>query len=479
MSFTLSRRIVPLIVASALFMETLDVTVIGTALPTIARTLSVPPLNLSLAITSYLLGIAVFIPLSGWMADRFGARHVFRAAIVVFTLGSVLCGVSNTMFELVGARLLQGAGGAMMVPVGRLVLLRTIPKSELVSAMAYVTVPALLGPVLGPPLGGFIVTYASWRWIFFINVPVGILGFILVSRYITNIRQPKTPTLDFHGWVIVAVGLACLLFGIETAGRGMLPRPAVISLLASGAVFMLAYLRHARRVAHPVLDLSLFRITTFRASIAGGFLTRTSIGALPFLMPLLIQLGFGMSAFSSGLITLSGAIGAIAVKPIASPVLRHLGFRSVLIANSLVAALLTASLALVGPLTPIAIIVMLLIATGFFRSLQMTAVNTMGYADMPEDAMSRATSLASVAQQLAFSAGIGMTALVLHFALAFRGAEQLAAGDFAPAFLAVAALTASAGLIFLPLPRDAGEAVSGHVRAVKPQSLEPQPPKMR
>ena len=479
MSLALSSRIVPLIVASALFMETLDMTVIATALPTIAHTLGVNPLHLSLAITSYLLGLAVFIPLSGWMADRFGARHVFRAAIVVFTLGSVLCGLSNSMFELVGARLLQGAGGAMMVPVGRLVLLRTIPKSELVAAMAYVTVPALIGPVLGPPLGGFIVTYGSWRWIFFINVPVGILGFFLVNRYIANIREPETPSLDFYGWVIAALGLACLLFGFETAGRGILPRPAVVTLLASGAAFVLLYLRHARRVAHPVLDLSLFRIATFRASLVGGFLTRTSIGALPFLLPLLLQLGFGLSAFRSGCITLTGALGAIAIKPFASPVLRRYGFRAVLIANSLISALLIALIALIGPLTPVALIALLLIVAGFFRSLQMTAVNTLGYADMSEIAMSRATTLASVAQQFAMSVGVGAAALILHLALVLRGAEQVVAGDFPPAFLAVALITASAALIFLPLRRDAGGSVSGHMRAVEAPALESQPPKMR
>lgn len=367
----------------------------------------------------------------------------------------------------------------MMVPVGRLVLLRTIPKSELVAAMAYVTVPALIGPVLGPPLGGFIVTYSSWRWIFFINVPVGILGFILVSRYIANIREPKTPTLDIYGWVLAALGLSCLLFGFETAGREILPRPAVATLLVSGAIFVLVYLRHARRITHPVLDLSLFRIPTFRASIAGGFLTRTSIGALPFLLPLLLQLGFGRTAFGSGLIILTGALGAIAVKPFASPVLRRFGFRSVLIANSFISALLIALMALIGPLTPVTFIVVLLIVSGFFRSLQMTAVNTMGYSDMPEAAMSRATSLAAVAQQLAISVGVGAGALVLHLAIVLRGSEQLASGDFAPAFIAVALFTAFAAFIFLALPRDAGEAVSGHMRAVEAAALEPQPPKMR
>ncbi len=279
--------------------------------------------------------------------------------------------------------------------------------------------------------------------------------------------------------MIAALGLACLLFGFETAGRGILPRPAVVTLLAGGAAFVLLYLRHARRVAHPVLDLSLFRIATFRASIVGGFLTRTSIGALPFLLPLLLQLGFGLSAFRSGCITLTGALGAIAIKPFASPVLRRYGFRTVLIANSLVSALLIALLALIGPLTPVALIALLLIVAGFFRSLQMTAVNTLGYADMSETAMSRATTLASVAQQFAMSVGVGAAALILHLALVLRGAEQVAAGDFPPAFLAVALITVSAALIFLPLRRDAGEAVSGHMRAVEAPALEPQPPKMR
>jgi EmrB/QacA subfamily drug resistance transporter len=455
-------RIVPLIVAAALFMETLDMTVIATALPAIAHALKVNPLHLSLAITSYLLGLAAFIPLSGWMADRYGARHVFRAAIVVFTLGSILCGVSRSMFELVGARLIQGAGGAMMVPVGRLALLRTVPKSELVSAMTYVTVPALLGPVLGPPLGGFIVTYSSWRWIFFINVPVGLLGIALVSRYIENFRASTPPRLDLYGWILSALGLACLLFGLETVGRGLLPQPLVVTLIAGGVACFVLYVMHARRTSQPVLDFTLLKLDTFRASLAGGFLVRTSIGALPFLVPLLLQLGMGYAPHHAGLVLLTGALGAIAVKPFASALLRRYGFKRLLIANSVLSALTISALALVGTATPALVIMLILLVSGFFRSLQMTAVNSMGYADVPPKALSQATSLAAVAQQFAMCVGVGVAALVLHVALHARAGESVTADDFAPAFLAIALLTALSSLVFLPLKRDAGQAVSGH-----------------
>ena len=469
MTSRLPRRVlVPLIVACALFMENLDSTVIATALPEIARSMGENPLHLSLAITSYLLSLAVFIPASGWAADRFGARRIFRAAIVVFVAGSVLCGLSQTMYELVGARILQGIGGAMMVPIGRLVILRSVSKSELVSAMAYLTVPALLGPVVGPPIGGFIATYGAWQWIFFINVPIGIVGFVLVSLFIEEVKEPGRPRFDTLGWTLAGLGLAALVFGFENIGRGLLPNAAVIALLAAGAALLVAYVAHMRRAARPILDLTLLRIPTCGASIAGGFLFRIGIGALPFLLPLMLQLGFGLTPFQSGLLTLSGAIGAIVMKTVVGTIVRQFGFRNVLIVNSVICGLFLMANGLFTPATPHWLILAVLLVGGLFRSLQFTSVNTMGYADVPDIRMSAATSLASTAQQLSVSFGVGTGALILHLTLTSRGATDLSAGDFWPAFVIIGLISMASALVFLPLPADAGASVSGRPDAKQP-----------
>src|SRR5258708_3107665 len=326
--------VIALTVACALFMENLDGTVIATALPQIADSFAVSPVHLSLAITSYLLSVAIFIPASGWVADRFGARTIFRAAIAIFMLGSILCGLSSSIAELTGARILQGVGGAMMVPIGRLVLLRNVTKSDMVRAMSYLTVPAMLGPVLGPPVGGFIVTYASWRWIFFLNVPIGILGLVLVSILIENYKEPETPPFDLVGFVLSAVALVGTMSGFEAIGRGGVPLAFALVLVAVGLLAVVLYLRHASRHANPILDLLLFRVPSFAIAVGGGSLFRIGIGALPFLLPLLLQLGFGMSAFASGMLTFASAVGALAMKITARPILRPWAFRNVRIANA-------------------------------------------------------------------------------------------------------------------------------------------------
>jgi EmrB/QacA subfamily drug resistance transporter len=463
------RRLVPLIVACALFMENLDSTVIATALPAIARSLHDDPLRLNLAITSYLLSLAVFIPLSGWAADRYGARRVFRAAIVIFTLGSICCGFSHALPELVAARILQGLGGAMMVPVGRLVMLRTVAKSELVSAMSYLTVPALIGPVLGPPLGGLIVTYGSWRWIFFINVPMGVLGIVLATLFIENVKEPGDRPLDVWGFVSAGLGLAGLMFGFETAGRGILPGAAVAGLLVIGVLSLALYVLHARVYAYPLIDLGLLGIRTFAAATMGGSLFRIGIGALPFLLPLMLQLGFGLSPFASGLLTFASAAGALAMKTAAATVIRALGFRGVLVGNAIVSSLFLASCSLFRPTTPHWAIFLVLLVGGFFRSLQFTGVNTLSFADVPPALMSRATSFQSMAQQLSMSIGVGTGALLLHVTLAMSGRSTLVYGDFVPAFLAVTAISLTSLLFFIPLSREAGAEVSGHGRPATPR----------
>ncbi|HKT19755.1 MAG TPA: MFS transporter [Stellaceae bacterium] len=460
-----AKNIVPLIVACSLFMETLDSTIIATALPTIARSLDEDPLRLNLAITCYLLSLSIFIPLSGWMADRFGARTVFRAAIGVFMLGSIACGLSNTLWEFVFARMLQGMGGAMMSPVGRFVMLRSVEKSELMRAMIIVTTPAMLGPVFGPPLGGFIVTYFSWRWIFFINVPMALLGILLVTLFVENLRENNVRPLDLPGFLLTGVGLSCLVFGFEIAGRGGLPTSVVSTMIAVGAICVAIYIWHARRTPFPVIDLNLLKITTFRIGVTGGTLTRMGIGALPFLLPIMLQLGFGYSPITSGLVTFASAAGAMTMRVTATRIIRYFGYRRTLIFNSILTSTTLAINALWRPSTPLLLIFTVLLLGGFFRSLQFSAVNTLGYSDVPPAMMSRATPFASMAQQFSMSLGVGTGAFLLHMTLVAYGVTALGPSDFTPAFVGVALISLCAVPIFMRLAPDAGAAVIGHPRS--------------
>src|SRR5438067_7969802 len=354
-------RLVPLIIAVALFMENMDSTIIATSLPAIAADIGANPLALKLAVTSYLLSLAVFIPASGWTADRFGARTVFRAAILIFVIGSIGCAFASSLSGFVVARIVQGIGGAMMTPVGRLVLVRSIDKHRLVDAMAWVTMPALIGPIIGPPLGGFITTYASWHWIFLINVPMGLLGILLATRYIEDVRIETEHPFDLVGMLLAGAGIAGMAFGLSVAGLNYLPGWAVAGLIIGGACCFAAYLVHARRVPAPVLDFSLLALPTFRASFLGGFLFRVGVGAVPFLLPLLLQLGFKLNPFQSGLITFSAAAGALTMKAAAATILKRFGFRSVLILNALLSALFIAACAGFSPGVPFALIVVVLL----------------------------------------------------------------------------------------------------------------------
>ncbi|WGF87153.1 DHA2 family efflux MFS transporter permease subunit [Marinivivus vitaminiproducens] len=449
-------RVIPLIIAVALFMEQLDSTVIATSLPAIADDLGESPIALKLALTVYLLTLAVFIPISGWTADRFGAKRIFRAAILVFTAGSIACACAQSLEHFVFARALQGLGGAMMTPVGRLVLLRSVEKHELVGALAWLTVPALLGPVLGPPVGGFITTFASWHWIFLINVPIGLIGWVLVTRFIPNHRVESPPPLDVLGFLYAGLGVGALAFGLSVAGLDLLPRSAVAGLIVGGGALCLLYLHHARRVANPILDFDLLRLPTYYASVVGGFLFRIGIGSLPFLLPLMFQLGFGMTPFESGMLTFASALGALIMKASAAPILRRFGFRRVLAVNAVLSAGFLATCSLFTPATPHALILALLLIGGFFRSLQFTSINAIAYADIPPAQISRATSLSAVGQQLSLSAGVALGAFALETAFHARGGAAIAAQDFGPAFLVVAAVAAASTLVFARLATDAG-----------------------
>lgn len=453
---------VSLIVACGLFMEQLDGSIIATALPSIARSLHTDPLHLNLAITSYMFSLAVFIPLSGWVADRLGARTVFRSAIVIFTLGSVLCGLSFDLFTLVLSRIIQGIGGAMMVPVGRLILLRTVPKSGLVDAMAWVSAPALLGPVMGPPIGGLIVSVMSWRWIFFINVPIGIAGFILATLFIDNIRGRTREKLDFMGFALVGTSMAGLVFAFETAGRHLVPDWLILTMLGVGIVAMLAYLRHAARIDLPVIDFKLLRYNTYRISILGGSLFRVAIGALPFLMPLMLQYGFGLSPAASGFITLASAAGMVLLRIIATYVLRHFGFKRALLFCAVINAFFMGGCALFTRLTPQSVIFIFLLVGGMFRSLEFTALNTIAYADMPEKYLSRANTLYNMLQQLMLSMGVAVGASFLNLTLLFKHKTMLGEADFAPTFMMIGLFSIVSLFFFSKLSPNAGADMSGH-----------------
>lgn len=459
-----STRALTLVIASALFMESLDSTVIATSLAAIAADLAVDPVTLKLAFTAYYLALAVFIPISGWCADRYGARTVFRAAIVVFTLASVGCAMAWNLTSLVASRFLQGMGGAMMIPVGRLILLRVIPKREMVSAMAWLSIPALFAPIMGPPVGGYITTYHHWRGIFWLNVPVGIAGLILAGMLVPQVRGERPAPLDVKGFVLTAFGLSLSVFGFTLASGRVGSAAIAWSMVTVGLLLLALYLLHARRAPHPILDLTLLRIVTFRVSMVAGILFRLSVGAVPFLLPLMLQVGFGLSPFESGSLTFAAAIGALTMKLTAAPILRRWGFRTVLTVNAVISSALLAASALFTEATPHAMIVAVLLTAGFFRSLQFTSLNTLGYADIESPQMSRATSFVAVVQQLSLSSGVAIAAMLLEASRAAEGRSTLATVDFHRAFMAIGLIAVVSAVMFVRLPRDAGAEVSGHRR---------------
>jgi EmrB/QacA subfamily drug resistance transporter len=462
------ERLVPLIVAVALFMENMDSTVIATSLPAIAADIGSSPLELKLAITSYLLALAIFIPASGWMADRFGARTIFRVAIAVFMLGSIACALSHSLLNFVMARFFQGMGGAMMSPVGRLVLVRTVGREKLVDAMALLTMPALVGPILGPALGGFITTYATWHWIFLINIPIGLVGIVLVSLFFENIRSQHPEPFDLAGLALIGLGVGGLAFGLTVTGINVVPSWVAAALVVGGTASTFVYVLRARGMPAPVIDLTLFRLPTFRAGVAGGFLFRIGAGALPFLLPLLMQLGFGMTPFESGLVTLSSAVGAMMMKWAVPRILRRIGFRNALTFNGVAASAALAACAAFTLTTPVPLMIAVLLLGGFFRSLQFTSVNAIAFAEIDPPRMSRATALVAVAQQLSQSVGVAIGAFAVETVLRVKGETVLTAPDFPPAFLVVALLSATSVLLFARLPADAG----ADMAARQPQPAE-------
>ncbi len=452
------KRMLPWLVAVAFFMESLDTTILNTATPVMSHALGVSVLSMKSVLASYTLSLAVFIPISGWMADRFGTRRVFAAAIGVFTLGSLLCGLAPDIHLMVACRILQGLGGAMMVPVGRLTLVRTFPKSELVRAMSFVAIPGLIGPMLGPLAGGLIVGYLHWRMIFFLNIPIGAAGLVLVYLHLPDYRGAASKPLDLLGLILFGSGIALLSYVLEIFGEHTLRPAEVLGLLALSLVLIFGYGLHALKAPYPLLQLGLFRIRTFAAAVSGSFVTRLGIGGAPFLLPLLYQVGLGLSPIQSGLLIMPQAAAAMSTKFLMPTLLARLGYRTVLVSNTVILGLLLMLFATIGPGTPIWLIVLQALAYGALTSTQYTSMNTLVYADVPQPDASSASSIASTLQQLSISFGVAAAGLTTVFFVPQSGRPSTGAitGGLHEAFLVLGAFTMLSTLVFVRLKRDDG-----------------------
>ncbi len=458
-----AKRLLPWLVAVAFFMESLDTTILNTAVPAIAAALKVAPLSMKAVLSSYTLSLAVFIPISGWMADRFGTRRVFASAIGLFTLGSFLCGISNHIHVLVAFRVLQGCGGAMMVPVGRLTLVRTFAKSELIRAMSFVAIPGLVGPMLGPIAGGLIVGYFHWRVIFFVNLPIGIIGLILVYLHLPDYREKSNP-LDIVGLILFGSGIALLSYVLEVFGEHTLSVGEIVGLLAISIALLAGYGLHASKIEFPLLNLGLFRIRTFRASVSGSFFTRIGMGGIPFILPLLYQVGLGFTPIQSGLLIMPQAIAAMSLKMTMPRILSRFGYRAVLISNTIILGLLILLFATIGAGTPVWMIVAQAFCYGFFSSLQYTSMNTLVYADVTEPQTSAASSIASTTQQMSISFGVATASLLtaLFIPDRFRTSAPQMIHGIHYALLLLGGITVLSTIVFRELKSADGAATSRH-----------------
>lgn len=455
-------------------MESLDTTILNTAVPAIAAALAVAPLSMKAVLSSYTLSLAVFIPVSGWMADRYGTRRVFSSAIAIFTIGSLLCGISNSIQMLVACRILQGCGGAMMVPVGRLTMVRTFAKSELIRAMSFVAVPALIGPMLGPVAGGLIVGFLHWRMIFFINLPIGLLGLYFIYRHLPDYREERIDQLDIIGLILFGSGVALLSYVLEVFGEHTLGGREVLGLLLVSIVLLLGYGRHARATLHPLLRLGLFRVRTFRAAVTGGFITRLGVGGMPFLLPLLYQVGLGYTPVQSGFLIMPQALAAMSLKMTMPLVLTRFGYRRVLIYNTVIIGVILVLFATIGPGTPVWLIVLQAFSFGFFSSLQYTSMNTLVYADVAESDTSMASTIASTVQQMSISFGVAVASLVAALFIPDRfhsDAPQMIHGVH-QAFIMLGGLTVLSTIVFRELQSNDGDNVSQHKIIVPEGSQE-------
>ncbi len=459
-----AKRLVPWLVAVAFFMESLDTTILNTAVPTVAAALHIPPLSMKAVLTSYTISLAVFIPVSGWVADRFGTRRVFASAIGLFTLGSFLCGISANIHLLVACRILQGCGGAMMVPVGRLTIVRTFAKSELIRAMSFVAIPALIGPMLGPLAGGLIVGFLHWRVIFFVNLPIGLIGLYMVYRHLPDFRAEHGDPLDVIGFILFGSGIAILSYVLEVFGENSLSATEIVGLLGISLVLLAGYVLHARKEPKPLLHLMLFKLRTLRVAIAGGFVTRLGVGGMPFLLPLLYQVGLGFSAVQSGLLIMPQSIAAMSLKVFMPKILERFGYRRVLLINTVLLGLLIALFATVGPETSIPMIVAQAFTFGFLSSMQYTSMNTLVYADVPTAESSAASTIASTNQQMALSFGVAAASLTTALFIPDRDSSsplRMIHGTH-EAFVLLGALTVLSAAVFSLLKENDGASVSRH-----------------
>ena len=455
-------RPVALLVAAAFFMENLDGTIVVTATQRMAHSFGVAPVALNVTITAYLLTLGVLIPVSGWVADRFGGRAIFAAAIVVFTVASALCATSTNLPELTAMRVLQGIGGAMMVPVGRLVVLQATAKSDLITAIAYLTWPALAAPIVAPAVGGALTVYLSWRWIFLVNLPLGAAALVVAVRIVPDVRTRQRRALDWRGFLLSGLGVALVVGALETVTDGSASWGWIVAGLVVGTGVLVVAVGHLRRAPHPLVDLGVFGVPTFRVTLIGGSCFRMAIGAAPFLLPLLFQEVFGWNAFQAGLMVLPVFVGNMAVKPATTALLRRFGFRRVLIASDVLAAVTLAGCALFTTRTPMVLMVIDLLASGVFRSVGFTAYNTIVFADVAPPEMNNANTLASAVQQVTMGLGVAVGALALHAGAPV--AALLGAGGggapFVVAFLLIALLPLAAVVESASLQRHAGAALT-------------------
>lgn len=467
------KQYLPWVVATALFMEQLDATIVNTAIPSIAASLHVTPLSLKSVVTSYILSLAVGIPVSGWMADRYGTRRVFGIAIAIFTLASVLCGLSLNAPMMTASRLLQGIGGAMMMPVGRLAIIRTFPKSELLRAMNFVIIPALIGPLLGPTVGGLMVHWVSWRAIFFVNVPVGLVALLLVYRYMPDYRSSERRPLDVIGMILFSCGTALLSWLLEIFGEHTLDPTTAVVMLVLSISLLVAYGWHASGIEFPLLKLALFRIRTFRTAVLGGFATRLGVGGLPFLLPLLYQIGLGLPAWKSGLLMMPTALAAMGMKLISARLLARFGYRHVLIVNTVCIGITIGLFATVKSGTPLAVIVILGLMQGFFNSLQFSSMNTLAYADVGQEDSSMASTISSSFQQLSMSFGLATGSLVTAWFLGNvpQTNRVMVTSALHSGFVALSVVTILSSLAFWTLRREDGESITRGAKIAPPEQV--------